>query len=441
MKTLLWTKGQDYTRLVAVMLGLVLAAGSVFMLFYEATRNEIDPGSDFIQFYRAGEIWRDDLNIYDREVFRRYFPDLTITHLYPPHANVLFETLTFVPLETSNHIFAWFNFVLLVGCLVMMLYMLWQFKSRSIFDVIFVLLLVNTGFGRGNFNFSNGQFGIIVYFLILLTFILAYRKRDTLAGMSLSLITIKPTFFPLYFLYYLLKQRYRLVIVCLIAFALMLTLSIVLSGRELVPTIMNWLHESASASEPGTINDTSPTFPYSALLVNLQPLVFRLLNTDAPVAAGVSWLLLFAAGVYSAYQMLRVPQTGRQQFLDLALISALSLLAVYHRAHDIALLFPGLLCIYLHIHDLENVRQKTIWAGVLAVILVVISIPGDLSTRILTINTDLQNAYLFRVIAPYQAWVSLLLLVSLLVLKTRAVRVAAPESELRYSPSQQLTDN
>ena len=102
---------------------------------------------------------------------------------------------------------------------------------------------------------------------------------------------------------------------------------------------------------------------------------------------------------------------------NFSLVSALSLLTVYHRPYDVFLLFPGILYVYIHATRIGNRRVQKIWATFVIVIVFVLTLPIDISTRISSMYPILLDNYLWRVIAPVNAWASVAVFAVLLWLK------------------------
>jgi hypothetical protein len=134
----------------------------------------------------------------------------------------------------------------------------------------------------------------------------------------------------------------------------------------------------------GDVDDPSPFSPYSAYLLNLAPLVYRVFNAQSSVTTLISWLIILVLLGYIFYLIWRSQPSEESYLLDFGLVSALSLLAVYHRNYDVSLLF----------------------------------LPGNVSERLSAAYPALLDSYFWRVVAPFQAWVSVAILAALMWLKT-----------------------
>ncbi len=92
---------------------------------------------------------------------------------------------------------------------------------------------------------------------------------------------------------------------------------------------------------------------------------------------------------------------------------------VYHKTQIMAV---GSIYIYLHMVGLSNKQAQWRWAGFFVLVMIVLSIPGDLSVTLSNKYPALLHYYFWRVIAPFQTWASLAVLGVLLWMKTHSRR-------------------
>lgn len=383
--------------------------------------------TDLHFFYAAGQVWHAGLDVYNRDLFTDWLKQLGgdkalaggSAYPYPPQGSVLFALLPLISLETAHLVVLSINISLLVIALAMLGSILSWYRPIGLLEITLLASFLNTGFGRGNVR--GAQTGLLVCVLLLAIFILVARGRNGWAGLGLGVLSFKPTFLPLYVAYYLLRRSYRLVSLCLVTAAACTLVPLLLTQRPLVATLTNWVRTITMHQGAQHINDPSPFTPYSAQLVNLGPLVYRVLNASSGVATASLALILLIAFSYTAYLIRRTPHTASDSLLDFGLISALSLLSVYHRSYDIFLLFPGLLYIYAHA---ANAREKAIrqpWLGFVVVAMLLISLPGDMTVNLSNVYPALLDSYAWRVVAPLQAWAGVAVFGALLWLKSRQV--------------------
>lgn len=383
------------------------------------------PAYDFYIWYTAGQLWNEGDNPYDYETFRARFSQLVGEKLvrgatgyyYPPQTTILFSGLAILPAETAYLTFIGFNLICLFVSLGMLALMLSWHRPIGLMEITLLVSLIGTSFGR--MNIREGQLGLLGCVLVLGTFILTRYSHNTWAGISLAALSFKPTFAPLYVGYYLLRRSYRLLVACIVAGILFTLLPLVLTQRPVVETMLNWLAmlRFQSGANQVNIDDPSPFTPNSALMSHLTPLVYRLLNAQSGLTTAIAWLTILALVGFTVYLLWKKKSSGPTDLLDFGLVSALSLATIYHRPYDAFLLFPGLLYIYIHAAGMDDKAAKTTWAGFLAIIIALLTLPIDLSTRLSSVYPFLQDYYLWRVIAAFQAWVSLAVLGALLWLK------------------------
>jgi hypothetical protein len=337
----------------------------------------------------------------------------------PPPSSVLFSLLANLPLDTAHRVLLGINLGLLVVSLCLMAVVLSWYRPIGLLEVTLLISFLNTGFGR--VNLRNSQWGILVFVILLATFILARYRRDALAGLSLAAVTFKPSFLPLYVGYYLLRRSYRLVVVCVLTAGLFTILPLLLTQRPLAETMMGWLRMLMLRDAPGQVDSPSPSAPWSEFMLHLAPLIYRVFNAQSNVTTAVSWLIVLALCGYTVYLIQRSEPSEEGNLLDFGLVSALSLLSIYHRSYDIFLLFPGLLYFYVHTVTMSDKTAQRGWAGFLVITLFLISLPNDLVLRLSYTNPALKDNYLWRLIAPFPAWTGVAVFGALLWLKTRSL--------------------
>ncbi len=256
---------------------------------------------------------------------------------------------------------------------------------------------------------------------MLATFLGTHYGRKKLAGLSLGLLSFKPTFLPLYLGYYLVRRSFYIVTWGVALAIGLLTLPLFVTGRPLIETLSNWLHALQLQSKPGNIDDPSPFMPFSALMLHLQPLVYRILNDESMVSTAIAWIIILLLCGYAAYLIAHATRSPKSDLLDFALVSALSLMIVYHRVYDVFLLFPSLLYFFLHALDLSHKWAQRAWALFIVIILALLSLSSDLLVQVALRYPSLLENYLWRVIMPFQAWAVVAMLIALFWLKTSAL--------------------
>jgi Glycosyltransferase family 87 len=380
---------------------------------------------DFHFWYTAGQLWNEGQDPYDFELFRsRYnqlIPENQVRsrsgYYYPPNASLLFGLLAQLPFRTAYLSWLGLNLSLLLISLCMLGYILSWYRPIRLPEIALLVSFIATGFGR--MNIREGQMGLLLGVLVLGTFILGRSKRSSLAGLPLGFLTLKPSFFPLYFGYYLLRRSYRLLIVCGLVAVSFTILPLLFSQRPVVGTTIAWLQALRRQNTTGVIDDPSPFTPNSALMSHLEPLVYRVLNAKSALTTVVSWFVVLTLIILVAYLIWRNRASDKEELLDFGIVSALSLLVIYHRPYDIFLLFPGILYLYIFsVTTDKKSTQRIIGLFIVSTILLLI-LPIDLSTRFSARYPALLESYLWRLVAPLQAWAGVAVFAALLWLKIR----------------------
>jgi hypothetical protein len=385
------------------------------------------PAHDFYLWYAAGQLWNEGRDPYDHDLFRAQLTQLAggkpfrgnTGYYYPPQTTVFFSWLAYLPVEAAYFTFIGINLICLIASIGMLALILSWYQPIGLLEITLLSSFVSTGFGR--MNMREGQLGILACVLVLGLFILARYQKNRLAGVWLAALSFKPTFVPLFFGYYLLRRSYQLILVCIIVGSLITFVPLLLAGYPVVETLLNWLEMlklQSSASSIENIDNPSPFTPNSALMSHLIPLVYRILNAQSTLTTIIAWLIIFALIGYTTYLIERHKSSHRGELLNFSLVSALSLISIYHRPYDEFLLFPGILCIYIYAVQLKDRNAKLRWGFLLVSIILLLLLPIDLSSRISSAYPILLDSYLWRIIAPFKAWVGVIVLGVLLWLKT-----------------------
>jgi hypothetical protein len=168
--------------------------------------------TDFLNFYAAATIVRhgDAPTLYTRETQELALEGIlgyrTADYfLHPPFEAAAFVPLTYMPFKQAFLVWSLINAVLL-GCLPLILSgfipLIVQKPSLSLLPFAFLPALT---------ALSLGQDCILVTFLICVTFLLTHRNHPVLAGLILSLATVKFQYVLVLALLLLVARKYRLI--------------------------------------------------------------------------------------------------------------------------------------------------------------------------------------------------------------------------------------
>jgi hypothetical protein len=291
------------------------------------------------------------------------------------------------------------------------------YRPLGLAELVVLAAFLNTAFAR--IPVRESQVSLVAGVFILGTFLASRSKRRVVAAVLLSATAYKPTFTPLYFVYYLVLRQFRVAALAGVLAVLLTVGPLLATQRPVVETLRDWVTMLTFMSSPGTLDDPSPFYALSAEMLNLSPLIYRILDSYTPISVSTATALTFGLCVYSFYAIKYTKQSSHS-LLNFSIVSALSLVCFYHRPYDVFLLFPGLVAIYAHAANHHVSTSKARWYVFLVVVLFLLSLPIDSATRLAVAYPALLDQYVFRVIAPYQAWIGLAVVLCLLWMKRRA---------------------
>ncbi|HMO34415.1 MAG TPA: glycosyltransferase family 87 protein [Gemmatales bacterium] len=230
-------------------LGVFLILQAVLFLYLESTsgvtdRQERIRGRDFLHFYLAGRMvaeGRSDL-LYDQERFLELQKSISpvddknppYVSVYPPHSALLFSLLGRLPYPRAVEI--WWLIQLL--CIVASASLLVRYVKSNL-GLIPAAWYVTIWLGIFAFNpilntFWNGQISALLLLLFVAGFTLHNQKYFFLAGMLLSLISLKPQLAVGLFLWLVLRRDYNALLGMLLGGLLQLTVVIGILGPEVI---------------------------------------------------------------------------------------------------------------------------------------------------------------------------------------------------------------
>lgn len=422
-------------RKLTVIFSLAVIAISLISLWYTSlSRSFVYDEFDPYQFYVAGKLWNEGENVYDLQTYRDRIVAVAGQDVagrnnsglfYPPQAVAWFSAFSHATFESAHLAMLIVYIVLLIVSGILLGYILSWFRPIGLPEIALLGLLLSTGYGRATIR--SLHMSPVIFILLLLMFILVRQNRNTWAGGALGLVSFKPTFIPLYLVYYFLRRNFRLVAACLVTGLVFTILPLVLTQRPIGDYLTDWSAMLGSAG--GDVNDPSPFIPWSATLIHLQPLIYRLFNQQSTFTTLISYGLIILSGIYIGYLSFlhdrrNDPNTDENRLIEFSLVSAMSLLAIYHRNYDVFLLFPGLIYLYLYISRLTARPRQYLWSAFYAIILISLALPGNLLIDFSLRSPALADNYFWRLIMPFQIWVSVAVLVALLWLRTREVMAA-----------------
>lgn len=220
---------------------------------------------DFYIFYTAGSLFNSGQDVYNHELFRetlynivgnRDFPEAWIHYVYPPQASLLFSLLARFPIEIAHKIALVINFLLLIFNPGLISYIISQYKSLKLIDYCSISSFLLTGFAYE--NITNSQLGILISTLLISTYIFTQKNKKILAAISVAVTSIKPSFFPFFLMYFVIRRQYLSALYCLIFATLFTVIPLLITGMPIVATLSEWFTAMGSWEVQGNPNSPDP---------------------------------------------------------------------------------------------------------------------------------------------------------------------------------------
>ena len=328
---------------------------------------------------------------------------------YPITSFVVLASLALVPWRLAESLWIISNLCavgMIICGLVRIAGVSWRDSKTWIFGA-FVLALapIHTGLATENA-------AIFVVCLCVVALWAAAYSRENLAGILLALaICVKPQVGLFFLLFYGVQRRWR---IAWVAGAASGVIAVIAIGRLLlagIPWLTSYVENSRSIFAPGAINDFTAANPIWFQMVNLQVAFHPLLRT-----IGATNLCAIGLGAVLIWGWLWLAVKTDQMssiFLSLSALAVISLLPIYHRSYDAALVvFP------LAWSLLEEHRQPLVSRGCLALIALFL-LPGGVLVNFLASRAHLSRSvasvwWWMSFVVAHQAW-ALLLLAALLL--------------------------
>jgi len=336
---------------------------------------------------------------------------------YPPTAFPLLASVAWLPWQVARKV--WLAISLLIfGFTVFSLVSLKSFNWREKQTYLFIALaLALVPFHTG---LAAGSIAIVAVGFCALAVLAADRQWNIAAAVLFGIaVGLKPQIGLPFLFYYLLRRRW-LVVSTSAALLLILAGSAVFHlAMNHTPWLDNYRYDNRILFARGSLGDFTESDHIRFSLVNLQVLLY----TFVPDRAGANIAALVITAVLGLLWLLLLHRRAdnHDQLLELATLTVLSLLPVYHRLYDASLLiFPLAWCLA----ELRK-SQKELAKGILVLILVFL-VPGGSALEQFQHTSHLvalQHSWWWtHIVMPHQVWA----LLSLSVLLLMAMRTSAP---------------
>jgi hypothetical protein len=416
----------------AVVVLLILAAFGQFGVRTFRHRNEI-PLWDFASVYSAARTWENGGNPYDRAAIRATWHQTTghvsdniefWSSVYPPTSLTMLAPVAFW--RPGAAMTLWLAIVLALLVLQFAALLDLAGLKLSFHDPRGLLLIAASLFAAPiQFGVLSGQPSTPAISLCIIAIWCIARQRDGLGGVLLGIAcAFKPQIAAPFILYYLVLRRWRAVEPALVMIAMLSALSLTAMQLSHVNWMHGWAENVQQTLAVGGVNDRAPTGPFRDEIIDLQILLAAFvqrgyalrLAAGCVIAVQVAWYVRVAATrTMTITSRNSAPSTSSASadLLPLATLSALSLMAMYHRVYDAIILT---LAFAWALAELYGRRRR--FALTALALLCVFMVPFDVLSSIthrLPSLAALSDAWWWAaIVEPHYAWALLALTLSLL---------------------------
>jgi hypothetical protein len=329
---------------------------------------------------------------------------------YPITALVLIASLSWLPWSLAYAVWLAINLALFV----IMLFALVALSGFSYRDPLAVLLIAfalalapfHTGLVTGNVALVAVELGVIAVWS-------ARQRSDITTAVLLAVsVGLKPQIGLCFLLYYLLRRRWRIFATAVGLLALFAGLGLLRLEIGHTPWLANYLNDGHVLLETGILANFTPINPMRYGLLNLQVVLYSwagsvsLANHLAELI-GATFLVVWIVFVW------RRSSQDDFELLDLSAIAVASLLPIYHRFYDAALLVLPACWVFVSF-------RKARFFGIIALLLMLpFLIPGGTLLETMQAGGRIPSTLTTRwwwegIVMPHEIWALLLLSILLL---------------------------
>lgn len=424
----------------ALCLGLLFLAGAEFAVrgpiraVHSATQF-----NDFLSPYIQANAWMRGLDPYSPETLLRLWPagaarfsflpkevadgsiiaKRGIPTAYPITSLVLIAPFSLLPWKVAYGLWLAIN----LGLFAVMLWVLMKLAGLSYREPAAILLVASalalapfhTGIVNGNVALIAVELGVIAVWT-------AREPHEITTAVLLAVSTgLKPQIGLCFLLYYLVRRRSRISGIALATLGLLAGMGLLRLELGQTPWLGNYLNDNRVLLESGILANFTPVNPMRFGLINLQVVLYLLVGSvrwanDLALSVGVILLIVWLIG------MRRRGAQADLELLDLSAIAVVSLLPVYHRFYDAALLVLPVCWVFI------SFRKSRIVATVSVLLMLPFLIPGGTLLETMQAGGRVPAALVGDwwwevVVMPHEVW-ALFLLSALLLYEMIASRAA-----------------
>jgi hypothetical protein len=389
----------------------------------ERVRAEV-PLWDFASVYAAARTWIHGGNPYDLPgVLATWhacgvFSDRDVSYfatVYPPSS--LCMLMPFALLPGSFAMQSWLALTLVLIAL--------QFAALvDLAGLRFgdprTLILVAAGLASAPFQFGilSGQLSMPAISACVIAFWLASRQREMWAGVVLGLAcALKPQVAAPFVLYYLMLRRWSVGGMAVIVGGTVMSVAVLAMRISHLDWLAGWKHSIALTTQIGAVNDYGWSNTLRDEIMDLKMLLVSIVHNPALLRVGVDAVVVVLGLCY-----LRAFRWGgvgkRDGLLAVAGLTAISLLPIYHRVYDAALLTTALAWA---LAELDGPRRRYAIAMLvpMALFLVPFDFTATVGRRVHLVDAISQTGWWQTLFAPHYAWGLLFLTTAIVVTMSR----------------------
>lgn len=427
-----------------LVLGLLLFANGEFLLRGPIRFARASNFNDFISPYIQTRAWVQGMDPYSPANLAELWPreseqseflkedlaagSLVLKHgvptAYPPTSFVLLSPVAGLPWHVAHAVWLAISllaFGLTVFALVALSGFSWQDQRTYLF---LALALALAPFHTG---LAAGSIVIVAIGFCAVAVLAVARQWDFTARVAIGVaVGLKPQIGLPFLAYYLLRRRWRVVTTSVAVLAILVATAVLHLALSHTPWVENYRYDNRMLFAQGSLGDFTERNPIRFGLVNLQVLLYTFL----PDRAGANIAALVITGTLGLLwlRLLRRHPGNNDQLLELAALTVLSLLPVYHRLYDASLLIFPLAWSWTAMRKSRN----ELATGTLLLILVFL-VPGGSALEQFQRTSHLvalQHSWWWtHFVMPHQVWALIFLSVLLLMaMRTSAANVRVPSS-------------
>jgi hypothetical protein len=298
-----------------------------------------------------------------------------------------------------------------------------SFKGGAVFACALALAPFHTAIAASNIVLA-------VLAICVLSCLYMEDESDCLGGILLGAASaLKPTVAAAFLLYFVAKRKWRVLVIALAAGGALLLVADVRMLWNGVHPVASYVLNNRRMFGPGGIDDFTSANPLRFDLLNSQVILFQI-SGSVVVTQGLVWLLF--GGLLTGWLYIRfLHKEIGVGLIDLAFLSTLILLPIYHRFTDGGLLFFPVVWAIAQWEGRVKLAARAVLLFASFFALPGAAILRSLAESNSSIRGLAQSAWWKLFVAPHQAWSVLMITVFLLLALVQMAPAAVAEGRIR----------